>query len=186
MVDQRDKDIDLELWNFVKQSTKKIISQKTAIKKNTVSNDIKKNIITQQSVKVNSDNKTKKHILTDKKPIDFTIENNSSGLNKRNIRELKTGTFQIETRLDLHGYRVNEAEKVFFRFILRCFNSNIRNILVITGKGNHGKGKIKKSLPTWLNDPRVSSFVYVYSFASSKDGGDGAFYIRLRNIKTLK
>ena len=39
MVDQRDKDIDSELWNFVKQSTKKIISQKTIIKKNTVSDN---------------------------------------------------------------------------------------------------------------------------------------------------
>ena len=85
----------------------------------------------------------------------------------------------------MHGYRVNEAEKVFFSFLVRCLNSSIRNILIITGKGNDGNGKIKQNLPIWLNDPKVSQFVYVYSFASKKDGGEGAYYVRLRNTKNF-
>jgi len=171
---------DLELWNKVKKSTKKIIIQNTFTKKIKV-NNLKKRVNTEKHTF--TDTKTANTKLIYKKPINFTVQNNQSGLSKKNIKELRSGKFQIETSLDLHGYRVIEAEKAFFSFLLRCLNLNVRNILVITGKGNEGNGKIKQSLPIWLNNPKVSQFVYVYSFASKKDGGEGAYYIRLRNTK---
>jgi DNA-nicking Smr family endonuclease len=175
-----DKQSDLELWNYVKKSAKRIITHKNLTKK-TKTDNLKKNVniekYTFTDIKIENNN------LTDNKPINFTVNNKKSGLSKRSIRELRSGKFEIEKSLDLHGYRVIEAEKVFFNFLLRCLNLNIRNILIITGKGNDGNGKIKQSLPIWLNDPKVSKFVYVYSFASKKDGGEGAFYIRLRNTK---
>jgi len=178
--DKVDNQSDLELWDNVKKSTKRIIIQNTLTKKIKVDN-LKKNENTEKYTF--TDAKTTNTKLIDKKPINFTVQNNQSGLSKKNIRELRTGKFQIEKRLDLHGYRVIEAEKVFFNFLLRCLNLNIRNILVITGKGNEGNGKIKQSLPIWLNNPKISQFVYVYSFASMKDGGEGAYYIKLRNTK---
>lgn len=182
MIDKVDKQSDLELWNHVKKSAKKIITHKNLTKKTKVDN-LKKNVNIEKYTF--TDIKTENNNLTDKKPINFTAENNKSGLSKRNIKELRSGKFQIETSLDLHGYRVIEAEKVFFSFLLRCLNLNIRNILIITGKGNDCNGKIKQSLPIWLNNPKVSQFVYVYSFASKKDGGEGAYYIRLRNTKNF-
>ena len=180
MTDKVDNNSDLELWNHVKKTTKKIITHKNLTKKTKVDNLKKKDNIEKYTF---TNIKTEINNLSDKKPIDFTVKNNKSGLSKRNVKELISGKFQIETCLDLHGYRVIEAEKVFFSFLLRCLNLNIRNILIITGKGNDGNGKIKQNLPIWLNDPKVSQFVYVYSFASKKDGGEGAYYIRLRNTK---
>ncbi len=179
MIDKVDKQNDLELWNLVKKSAKKIITHKNLTK--TKVDKLKKNVNFEKHTftEIKIENKN----LTYNKPIDFTFKNHKSGLSKRNIKELRSGKFQIETSLDLHGYKVIEAEKVFFNFLLQCLNSNIRNILIITGKGNDGNGKIKQSLPIWLNDPKVSHFIYVYSFASKKDGGEGAYYIRLRNTK---
>ena len=177
-----DNHSDLELWNQVKKSAKKIFTKNNLTKKTTFDNLKKKVNIEKKTFKII---KTEINNLSDKKPINLTVENNKSGLSKRNLKELRSGKFQIETSLDLHGYRVFEAEKVFFSFLLRCLNLKIRNILVITGKGNDGNGKIKQSLPIWLNDPMVSQFVYVYSFASKKDGGEGAYYIKLRNTKNF-
>ena len=100
---------------------------------------------------------------------------------EKNIKEIKTGKFKVQSKLDLHGYRLKEAETLFFEFLRKCFNSNKRNILVISGKGEHGKGKIKLSIPVWIASPSLSHLIYFYSFAAPKDGGNGAFYIRLRN-----
>ena len=183
MTDKVDKQSDLELWNHVKKSARRIITHDTLTKKTNV-DKLDKNVNVENHTF--TDTRIANNNLTDKKPINFTFQNIKSGLSKKNIRELRSGRFQIETSLDLHGYRVIEAERVFFNFILRCLSLNIRNILVITGKGNDGNGKIKRNLPIWLNDPKVSQFVYVYSFASKKDGGEGAYYIRLRNTKNFK
>ena len=55
-----------------------------------------------------------------------------------------------------------------------------RNLLIITGKGQDGEGKIRKSLHTWINKFGFSKLVIFYTHASPKDGGYGAYYVRLR------
>ena len=50
----------------------------------------------------------------------------------------------------------------------------------MSGKGENGKGKIRLSIPVWINSSRLSPLIYFYSFAATKDGGNGAYYIRLR------
>ena len=123
------------------------------------------------------DENNKKRTVT---PIHFSNENNSSGLSKKNIKEIKTGKFKVQSKLDLHGYRLKEAETLFFEFLRKSFNLKKRNILVISGKGEHGKGKIKLNIPVWIASPSLSYLIHFYSFAAPKDGGNGAYYIRLR------
>ena len=69
---------------------------------------------------------------------------------------------------------------MFFEFLKKNFNSKKRNVLVISGKGDNGKGKIKLSIPVWISSSSLSHLIYFYSFAAPKDGGNGAYYIRLR------
>ena len=57
-----------------------------------------------------------------------------------------------------------------------------RNLLIITGKGQDGEGKIRNSLHTWINKNELSKLVIYYTHASPKDGGYGAYYIRLRKF----
>ena len=178
MIDNNDNDSDL--WNYVTKTTKKI----------NFDNSLKhqKNIPTKRKQKVTliSENKSQSILKTNKTltyspiPIHFSDENNISGLSKKNIKEIKTGKFKVQSKLDLHGYRLKEAETLFFEFIRKSFNLKKRNILIISGKGEHGRGKIKLSIPIWIASPRLSHIIYFYSFAAPKDGGNGAYYIRLR------
>ena len=175
---------DNRLWDLVKQSTKEL---NININKNTKAfpEKTKRKII---------ENKKPKHIDTDfrkpntnvkiphnnKKPINLSSDNKTLGVNRKSIKKMRAGNLNINSKLDLHGYKIKEAEIVFTKFIKDNYYMNKRNLLVISGKGNQGKGKIKQSIPVWLNNSPLSEMVYIYSAAARKDGGDGAFYICLR------
>ena len=59
-------------------------------------------------------------------------------------------------------------------------NKVIETFFIITGKGQDGEGKIRKSLHTWINKNDLSKLVIFYTHTSPKDGGNGAYYVRLR------
>ena len=172
-------DNDINLWNRVTKTTKKIDSN------NNVRQNLnfvrKKKQVDNISPEIKSQNNLQKinkvHTL---RPIRFSKESNSSGLSKRDIKEIRTGKFEIQSKLDLHGCRLEEAKSLFFEFLQKSFSSNKRNILIISGKGEHGKGKIRHSIPLWIVSPNLSPLIYFYSYAAPKDGGNGAYYIRLR------
>ena len=182
MIDNNDNDTDL--WNYVTKTTKKINSNNSLKHHKNIPTKRKQRVILTSEIKSQSILKTnnKKRTVT---PIHFSNENNSSGLSKKNIKEIKTGKFKVQSKLDLHGYRLKEAETLFFEFLRKSFNLKKRNILVISGKGEHGKGKIKLNIPIWIASPSLSNLIHFYSFAAPKDGGNGAYYIRLRNKEII-
>ena len=182
MIDNNDNDTDL--WNYVTKTTKKINSNNILKHHKNIPTKRKQRVILTPEIKSQSILKTnnKKRTVT---PIHFSNENNSSGLSKKNIKEIKTGKFKVQSKLDLHGYRLKEAETLFFEFLRKSFNLKKRNILVISGKGEHGKGKIKLNIPIWIASPSLSHLIHFYSFAAPKDGGNGAYYIRLRNKEII-
>ena len=45
--------------------------------------------------------------------------------------------------LDLHGHTLYSAKIVLNNYIINCYEKNIRNILIVTGKGKMNKGKFK-------------------------------------------
>lgn len=177
MIENDDNDNDL--WNCIIKTTKKIDSNNNL---NRNLNFVRKN---KQIVNISPKIKSNKNLQKTHKdhtliPIHFSKDSHSSGLSKRDIKEIKTGKFEIQSKLDLHGFRLEEAESLFFEFLQKSFNSNKRNILIISGKGEHGKGKIRQSIPIWIVSPSLSPLIYFYSHAAPKDGGNGAYYIRLR------
>jgi DNA-nicking Smr family endonuclease len=185
LIDYNDNNNDTDLWNYVIKTTKKIDpNNNTKHYKNTLSKKNKEIALTSK-IKFHNIYQTKDKNLT-VKPIHFSKEKNSSGLSKKNIRELNSGKFKVQSKLDLHGYKLKEAENLFFEFLHKSFNSNKRNVLVVSGKGENGKGKIKLSIPVWITSSNLSPLIYFYSFAAPKDGGSGAFYIRLRKNSILK
>lgn len=69
-------------------------------------------------------------------------------------------------------------------------------VLVITGKGREAdedrhapfdmfqerdRGVLRRNVPRWLAEPELRSIVVGYTSAHVKHGGDGAFYVQLRN-----
>ena len=91
----------------------------------------------------------------------------------------KTGPkklFRVQSTLDLHGYNLQEAYLVTEDFILRCYQTNTRRILIITGKA----GQIKNEFLTWMLNPNVFSVIISCEEAPENLGGSGAYCLMLR------
>jgi DNA-nicking Smr family endonuclease len=108
----------------------------------------------------------------------------SAGFDAATERHLKRGRLPVEGRLDLHGCTQAEAFRALYHFIETAYGQGKRNLLVITGKGiKPGSGVLRRLFPLWLEEGALRSMVLAFSKAQPKDGGEGAFYVRLRKSK---
>ena len=102
----------------------------------------------------------------------------------------------IKTRsIDLHGYSLDEANKVIESFINKAFLENVNKLIVVTGKGLHSEnekdpyvskdlGILKYSVPEFIsNSGNLMSMINEITDARIEDGGSGAFYIYLKKNK---
>ena len=107
------------------------------------------------------------------------------GIDSSLARKFKRGKVPIENTLDMHGLKQKEAEKGLSDFINFSFNTNLRCLLVITGKGSglEGSGVLKKMTPHWLNSPLNREKILSFTEAKQSDGGAGALYVLLRKNK---
>ena len=95
-------------------------------------------------------------------------------------------------KLDLHGFSLDEANKIVKKFVIKSFENGYKQLLIITGKGSRSKvyknpylskqmNVLKYSVPEFINnDENLINKVSKISGASLKDGGEGAFYIFLK------
>ena len=188
MRDEQDKKPDNQLWDLVKNSTKKLKANnyyssrhKKAISKNTLPSS-NQNILNSLNTSSKKENFEIKNIEGINCTLNFIDETNNGGVRNKDLRKLRSGKFTIQSKLDLHGYKLHDAEKIFYNFVIKSHQQGNRNLLIITGKGQDGEGKIRNSLHTWINKYDLSKLVIYYTHASPKDGGYGAYYIRLRKI----
>ncbi|OUX43455.1 hypothetical protein CBE37_02160 [bacterium TMED277] len=138
---------------------------------------IKKKNISQEDI-----NTWKNYI---KNPTDIT---NKDKIQERN--QLNTYRFKY----DLHGLSLVEANEKVKEIILSCAEKNYKEILLITGKGNHSNtdkdiyvsknlSKLRYSVPDYIkSDLELSSFIISIADASRMDGGDGAIIIKLKTL----
>ena len=100
-------------------------------------------------------------------------------------------------KLDLHGFSLDESNKIVKKFVIESFNLGRKKILIVTGKGTRSKSYdnpysseklsvLKNSVPEFIkNDENLKNKIVKISKASIKDGGDGTIYIYLKNNKNL-
>ena len=188
MQNEQDKKSDIKLWDLVKNSTKKLkadndysSSPKKAVSKTTLPSSNQK-ILNSLNISSKKDNFEISNFGDFNSRLKFINETNKVGIRNKELKNLRSGRFTIQSKLDLHGYKLHDAEKNFYNFITKSYEQGNRNLLIITGKGQDGEGKIRKSLHTWINKNDLSNLVVFYTHASQKDGGHGAYYIRLRKI----
>lgn len=101
----------------------------------------------------------------------------------RTKERLDKGQLTIERVLDLHGSYQKEARDQVISFLQSSYQSGMRVVLIITGKGRfspEGVSVLKQSLPTWIKQPPLNEIVLSYRQAHQKDGGSGALYILLK------
>ena len=91
--------------------------------------------------------------------LNFINETNNGGVRYKDLKKLRSGKFTIQSKLDLHGYKLHDAEKIFYNFVIKSYQKGNRNLLIVTGKGQDGEGKIRKSLHTWINENDLSKLV---------------------------
>ena len=110
------------------------------------------------------------------------------------LSQIKTDRDIVKT-IDLHGFSLENANKIIDEFINKCFETKVSKITVITGKGlrsnNIGNPYVSKDLSILRNS--VPEFIKSNSDLMKKiksineakieDGGSGAFDILLKKFK---
>ena len=103
------------------------------------------------------------------------------GFDRPTETKLRRGQLPLEGKLDLHGMTQEEAFDRLFRFIKSAVAERKRTVLIITGKGSlQSGGVLRRMLPFWLEDHELEKHVIALTQAAPKDGGAGAFYLRLK------
>ncbi len=119
----------------------------------------------------------------------------------RKVKRVAKGRDGIEGWIDLHGMRQAEAHDALIGFLLRAHQHGQRMVLVITGKGrgedldrhapfdmfqDRDRGVLRRNVPRWLAEPELRAIVVGHTSAHVKHGGDGAFYVQLRNREKFR
>jgi len=110
----------------------------------------------------------------------------SHPIEDRTLKRLAKGRQQIDSRIDLHGMTQDRARFALLDFLQMAQRSNHRMVLVITGKGNEGRGVLRQQVPTWFTLPEFSPYVNGIKQAHLSHGGDGALYVRVRKSEHSK
>ncbi len=98
-----------------------------------------------------------------------------------NLKFRKKKLMKPDCIIDLHGYSLYSAKLTLNKYIIDCYEKNIRNILIITGKGLNNKGALKEEVPKWLNERFLKKYLVSFNPASKNFGGEGALLLRIKN-----
>tara|TARA_Y100001970_G_C13959358_1_gene712352 strand:- start:124 stop:615 length:492 start_codon:yes stop_codon:yes gene_type:complete len=100
---------------------------------------------------------------------------------KNSSKTLKKRGLKPEGVLDLHGQTLYSGKIILRKYLINCYEKNIRDVLIITGKGQNKKGVLKEEVPKWLDDNILKKFIINYEIAPKHFGGDGALLVRIKN-----
>ena len=129
----------------------------------------------------------------DKKDWDKFI-NSTEKLPNKDFKHQKNYNLKLRS-IDLHGYTLDEANKIIEGFINKAFSENVNKLVVVTGKGLHSENEkdpyvskdlsiLKHSVPEFiLNNESLKKKILQIEKAKIEDGGSGAFYIYLKKNK---
>ena len=101
-------------------------------------------------------------------------------IEERVVKNLGKGRLPIDARIDLHGMTQDRARHALLDFLQMAQQADHRIVLVITGKGDQGRGVLRMNVPRWLSLPAFSQLVNGYRESQSAHGGEGALYVRIR------
>ena len=115
---------------------------------------------------------------------DQKLPNKDLKFSKKKISKIK--------HIDLHGFTIEQANKIIERVINESYHNKIPKIIVVTGKGLHSNIEnnpyvskdlsiLKFSVPDYIKkNPQLMNKIIQIKDAKIEDGGEGAFYIYLK------
>ena len=185
---------DLKNWDKLKKTLdSKFYYKKYHIKELKRDNKLIKK---QQTIVNNTliQNEDLKHSVVDKKFLN-NYELQDIRIDKKKITLLKKGKIKPERVLDLHGLTSVEAKRKALEFTKINFNLGFKLLLIITGKGKitindfnkeePRNGVLRKSLKSWLYESDLRPNILGIISSHISHGGEGAFYVYLKNNKIL-
>ena len=123
---------------------------------------------------------------------DFLSKNDR--LDNKDFVNIKQKNFKTKS-IDLHGFTLEEANKLIKKFIINSQNDGVSKLKVVTGKGLHSQNEknpyvskdlsiLRFSVPEFIkNTPELIKLITEIKEAEIEDGGSGAFYIFLKKRK---
>jgi len=123
---------------------------------------------------------------------DFLSKNDR--LHNKDFVNIKQKNFKTKS-IDLHGFTLEEANKLVEKFIINSQNDGVSKLIVVTGKGLHSQNEknpyvskdlsiLRFSIPEFIkNTPELMKLITEMKEANIEDGGSGAFYIFLKKRK---
>jgi len=125
--------------------------------------------------------------------IDFELEYTDEfmygyirGLDIKTFQQLKSGSLNKDSHLDLHGMTTDQAQENLLFFIRESYLQGHRCVLIVTGRGKNspnGQSILKREAEIWLTRAPLKQVVLAFCTAQPKDGGAGAIYVLLRKQK---
>lgn len=116
--------------------------------------------------------------ITPVKPLEI-IAFQCEGIQHGVYKKLKLGKYKVQASLDLHRRTAEQARHDVYDFIVDCTDDDVRNALIIHGKGLYQQSQalLKSCVNHWLR--QMHQVLAIHS-ALPRDGGTGAVYILLR------
>ena len=139
---------------------------------------------------LNSIKKTdnRKKLYSVKKPINtkYLKPNTNFSLDSKTKKQINSKKFVFDAIIDLHGKTEVQAYETIKEFISNSYVNNLKNIIIITGKGINCQGKLKLKTPSWLKSKELSKFIVGFETLPQNKGGEGALFVKLKNINKYK
>ena len=134
--------------------------------------------------------------ITDKDKKDWLdFLNSNQKVQNKDIPNTRKKNNLKEKFIDLHGYSLDQANKIIFNFILSSFKNGVEKITVITGKGSRSKNRnnpyqssnlsiLKHSVPEYINsNSELLKVIKSINEDDIKSISKGSFVVNLKKFK---
>ena len=111
---------------------------------------------------------------------DAALSYGRTGIGHDTLRKLRRGHWVIQSQLDLHGLRTDEARTALAEYLRSVCKRGLRCVRIIHGKGLGSINKepvLKNKVRNWLVQKEE---VIAFCQAKASDGGSGALVVLLK------
>jgi DNA-nicking Smr family endonuclease len=109
-------------------------------------------------------------------PAELGLNAAPAGLDKSTWKNFYAGKTRVEARLDLHGHTAAKAHHKVQHFLEQAYGSGMRNVEIITGKGEI----LARELPHWLNAPGLRPLILALAHPHAANTGSVRILLRRR------
>lgn len=101
-------------------------------------------------------------------------------LPQKQVRKLRQQKIPVEAKLDLHGMTVARAHSEVIGFLGNAIRNGLRCVEIVTGRGDpeRGTGQLRRSLPLWLQDQSIKSYILHMEANPASRGGSWLIMLR--------